>query len=365
MSACDHQTRGVAVLRGDPDGVEHRSNGVRQTFYDTALYLDFPQSTRRAFSRVFLSLVFISGCRHGPPPSEADRDAGATAPPARGVSRTALASELCEILHTIPAERKAACCGAALEGGLVEACRAELVAARGADIDEARLARCRSAMEAASRGCDWVTPFQRSLPPECQSLLTGTRKNGEPCRSSLECQSQLHCDATSGTRAGKCRPPADGGEACGTEVDPLATFVRQGSTESEHPTCKGQCSFVEHRCGDVPSVGAKCYSSANCAPSHSCIQGRCEKTAAANEGESCGRNPCAAGLRCVRELCLPLARVAESCDRDADCRTGGCVGDATGARVCGMKCQSSLTVLRSSTVPTFELPLRRRDANRR
>lgn len=269
------------------------------------------------------------------------------------------ARQLCEALHAYPAARKAACCGRAPEGGLVEQCTLAVQRSLegGARLDDARLASCKKALERRLTGCAWVTPTHPSLPAECMGILGGTLAEGAGCHSSLECQSPLHCEASSLGALGVCRPPAESGAACHVGVDGVASYLFEHSLEETHPSCREHCSLVTHRCEATPALGSACFSSTNCAAGMSCHAGHCSSEPSRAEGEECISAGCATGLRCSEGRCRALAQSGERCENDRDCAEGGCVEGAEG-RVCGMKCSVSLDDLRAAR--PFKLPLRPR-----
>jgi hypothetical protein len=280
-----------------------------------------------------------------------------------------LATRLCDALHAGPARRKAECCGGEPAPFLATECARVLGAtlhAQSAELDEAAVQRCAAAMADVVQGCDWVTPQPPSAPESCQNLVKGKLGAGSVCRSSLECEGKLHCAGVSPTKTGVCTPPGALGDGCGTHADVLGTYVLDRALAKSHPFCADFCSLVTHKCSPEPAVGSTCLASVNCAPSQTCVSGRCSAATLGGPGEPCGAVPCAEGLRCVARVCAPLARTGEACSSDADCAIGGCVRDADGRSMCGAKCTASLDALRARDGGvTLRLPSMPRDSGTR
>jgi hypothetical protein len=244
-----------------------------------------------------------------------------------------LAVRLCQALYALPEERRAACCASRAGVVLAEACAGVLSAALRSEslgLESARLEACTGALARVYAGCEWVGPFGPPFPQECQGLLTGRRALGEACRSSLECAGGLRCAGAGPTDAGRCSPPGEQGDSCGTAVDALATYTRQ-DVDTAHPQCQGLCR--RHRCEAVVAAGAACETSPQCGVGKRCAAGRCSE-GLAEEGQSCSGGGCAAGLRCLKGKCLVPLGAGAACSTDFECR-GGCLA---GARRCGMRC---------------------------
>jgi hypothetical protein len=216
------------------------------------------------------------------------------------------ARQLCHVLQGGPAERRAECCGGRPGGHVESSCIRDLSLALGAgriEIDSAKVESCTLASARALEGCAWVTPGQPVPPAECQGLIVGRVALGGVCRSSLECQGQLHCEGSSPSQAGRCAAPKAPPAACAPAADGLATYLFVRDLEREHPTCAGTCSLLTHRCEAAPPVtGASTAESAQ--------RGRGSK------------------------------RAGEACQTDFDCSQGGCNGNPG---TCGMKCAISLS----------------------
>ena len=154
-----------------------------------------------------------------------------------------LAQRVCDALHALPAQRKAACRGGApgFHAGsecartLSFALRSGAVKVAGEDAE-----RCAQAMERSLEGCGWAGGLTPAPAGECEGIVRGTLGEGAVCRSSLECGEGLHCAGAGPTDLGKCARPRSGG-GCGRGVDALAVLARQTGYEREHPECAGRC----------------------------------------------------------------------------------------------------------------------------
>ena len=233
------------------------------------------------------------------------------------------AEELCEALHVLPGRRVAQCCGTPQSRFFFEECvrvSSQALLDRTIEISSSSVTNCARAMAEALTGCDWVKPGQPLAPAACQGIVQGRQREGQACRSSLECHEGLHCSGAASDGAGRCTAPEPVGAACGSGVDTFATYALERHMETRHPTCKDFCSVATHRCAPIPSEGAACEASVNCAFGQSCIDGKCRAQ---------GRQ---------RALSSP----GESCKSDFDCRVGGCVTRDDELNVCGKQCAVSL-----------------------
>jgi hypothetical protein len=296
-----------------------------------------------------------------PPRALAQDSLGSIYPPS--IEAHPLARELCDALYLVPAERAAACCGKRPTNDLGEQCvRAVSVALRdrAVEVEEASVGACKTAMEHALAGCDWVTPGQPLAPPACQRLLQGKLPAATVCRSSLECAGHLHCAGLGPTKTGLCVAPGELGQGCGSPIDVLATYALERGLETSHPLCADYCSLTTHKCEAAPVPGARCASAANCAPGQTCVAGACASSPPGKAGDRCGAVPCGAGLHCREDVCSPLSMAGQACVTDLDCSAGGCALRADGAKTCGMKCSPSFEALQSHAGPAMGLPLVRR-----
>lgn len=269
-----------------------------------------------------------------------------------------LAKKLCEALHLLPAQRKAQCCGTPPQRFLLDECVQAVTRSldsRSVDLDPRAVQACVTSVEETLTGCDWVTPGQPLTPAACQAVFRGKVLAGSACRSSLECEGDLHCNGTTPTRAGVCATPAGVGAGCGTHVDALAAYTLTRGLERSHPFCADFCSLLSHKCEASPPEGARCMASVNCARGQTCVRGACSAARRRQRGQTCDGADCEEGLRCVEGECRELARAGQACKTDFDCATGGCLAAPNGAATCGAKCSVSLAMLKSGSGPGMRL----------
>lgn len=236
-----------------------------------------------------------------------------------------LVQRYCDALHRLPETRRAACCNTQPGTQLGAECVRTLHAAvkDGAiqlHADEVNL--CAAEFGKVVAGCDWVGAFPPTLPAVCQTALHGTRKEGQACRSSLECTSSLRCRGAGPTQVGVCAPPLERGARCGLAVDTLASYTRQDQVDLTHPECAGFCDRLHQCAGPLPQ-GAPCLFSAMCGPEARCGKGRCVRGDLGTLGASCSGGDCAAGLRCNGGVCIQPGAQGARCTSDFECR-GGC-----------------------------------------
>src|SRR5262249_2382350 len=143
-------------------------------------------------------------------------------------------------LYEVPNERRAACCDGRRLPSFAGECARVLsfaVKSKAVTVSEAGIDGCRSAVEKAHEGCDWVTPLPLRTPDACQHLVRGTLAEKPRCRSTLECADGLICAGVSPTTIGVCAKPAKIGAICGTGVDPLASMVLSRTEDDKHAAC--------------------------------------------------------------------------------------------------------------------------------
>lgn len=245
-----------------------------------------------------------------------------------------LAQKLCAALYELPEARKTACCSAKPGSTISGECARVLSAALrsgSVQLEAAAVDRCAAAQERTLSGCSWVGPFSPPAAPECEGLLTGHRKRGEVCRSSLECGEGLHCLGVGPLNAGKCGPPFPDGHACLTAVDSLATYAREDA-DLHHPECSGFCGH--RKCMPVAAPGAACRIARECSRGQHCDGVKCVAGEVAAAGESCTGGACARGLSCLEGKCAAPKADGAPCKVDAECR-GAC---RPATHVCGMRC---------------------------
>jgi hypothetical protein len=305
-------------------------------------------SSRWLTALIFPVLFAASGCRteRGKPDEPAHRNpkaAGAAGPVTDAEART-LSTQLCDVLHGLPARRKAECCGGSPQRILVDQC-VDLVsrslASHSVELRADALASCSKDMAKSLTGCNWVTPSSPLSPPSCQALFVGQIQAGGACRSSLECAGSLHCAGTTPSKAGICSEPAGVGAGCGAHIDALAAATLIRDLERSHPFCANFCDLASHKCEPLPKPGTPCVASVNCGPSQSCVEGACS-----------------AAPRAERAA---LAAPGGACESDFDCAAGGCLPSSNGGGACGPKCSLSFAQLKNASSPGMRLPLRARN----
>lgn len=209
-----------------------------------------------------------------PPDDDGERERGPDAVRAiydgRGPAVPA-AEALCRAFQEVPRRRKAECCehrpGILLTGECTRVLSAAITTGA-VSLDEGAARRCEAAMAEAHEGCGWVGTWSRAQPEACQALLEGHRKDGETCRSSVECEAGLRCHGVSPTDEGVCGPPEAVGATCGDGVDPLAGYVGADLARG-HPECaSGFCA--NGRCRALAAVGERCVSDEHCGAGAHC-----------------------------------------------------------------------------------------------
>lgn len=241
----------------------------------------------RVCSLVFLALA-STACTPGAAPAPApasttpDLSKDTSVGPKTNYSAAGLAPDtravaLCEALHTLPVKRKAECLGAKSAGFMVTPmCVDTLTAALKVgkvQLEDAAIARCATAMAAATEDCGFARGFGTPLPAACDGLFSGSVPAGQACRSSMECEAGLQCFGVGPSDVGRCTAPAPTGSLCGSGVDALATYTRQTSVEKTRPACEGYCRL--NRCQDFHARGAACQADLQCGPGASCQRGVC------------------------------------------------------------------------------------------
>lgn len=290
---------------------------------------------RRALPALTLLAAGLLGC---PRKEEAPPPAPEAAKPARGEASgvaPVYPSEvkeippgvraLCEALHRLPAERKAACCDTTPGIIVTDECIRNLTGALGQGgvaLDLPAVRTCTTAIAAQLEGCEWVGPHQPPLPGACTGVVRSLREAGAPCRATLECQAGLRCAGAGPTDPGTCRPAPAVGALCNTAVDPLATYLRLDVDTLRAPCAGGFCD--KNRCRAHVEEGAACQASVQCGPGRRCAGGACVAGAEGEAGARCTGADCAAGLRCVDNVCAAPRPEGALCKRHAEC-AAGCV----------------------------------------
>lgn len=272
-------------------------------------------------------------------PGEEDTEIQPVYPPDAG-SIDPAAQRFCDAAVLLPAKRRSECChevrGFAGIGGCAQALSYAL-RSNALSVDETALARCTAAAERALAGCGWVGPSGPPLPEECRGIFSGKLAAGAPCRSSLECRTNLFCHGLTAARLGMCGAPKPDGAVCGGGIDTLVSYTRQTDYESSHAECSGYC--LRGTCQRFLKLGERCEASAQCEAALRCIGSVCSAEPLPKIGERCASGQCPASARCVEGTCrAPLAE-GQTCRSELDC-IGGCIkepGKRTGK--CGMVCE--------------------------
>lgn len=282
-------------------------------------------------------LLFAGACRCSKAPTENSGEE-AVEPVYGGAAKTPdpRARELCQALHALPAERRAACCGGAPGQTLVAECARMLslaLASGNVELDARRTAACLADQHSAFAGCGWVGPSAPPLPEVCQGLTVGKLDSGGRCRSSLECRDGLRCRGLGPTQAGVCDAPGAPTTACELGVDPLAVYLIQDSRN--HPECAGTC--LRRTCITAVAAGEACSYGGQCGPDAHCAAGHCAPGRFAKDGEPCSVGACAPGSVCHDGSCVPRKKEGGRCTTDEEC-LGACLSPDGGSGVCGMRC---------------------------
>jgi hypothetical protein len=236
-----------------------------------------------------------------------------------------LAERLCAALQTMPVSRRAECCSVKPGVMLTNECVRNLsgaLASSAVSLEESEVAACEEAMKKDLEGCDWVGGLNREPPSACLGVINGNIKQGEPCRSSLECGDGFRCLGSGPTDLGKCGPPLPAGRLCNTAVDTLATYTRQDDLETRHPACQGFCD--RNRCYDAVATGGECKVNVHCGKGNRCKDGRCIAQRFAALGELCLGGDCPPGTRCAGKKCMTPMNEGEKCVTDFECK-GACI----------------------------------------
>lgn len=262
--------------------------------------------------------------------------------PRTGGTPEPLAARFCEVIHALPAKRKAECCGGEPGITMVDECSRVLsfaLRSKAIVMDAADVERCAEASAKAYEGCDWVAPLSTKAPAACVGIVKGAMKEGDRCRSSLECEEGMRCHGVAASDTGRCGKPKSAG-ACSRGIDTLASHTRQIDVERKHPECEGHCNG--RRCeADVP-IGGRCETSLECGDDRRCVDKRCSSAPLPGLGTACSQGACASEARCIAGMCAAPKKNGEACADDLEC-SGSCErarGAGTGA--CAMLCSAKI-----------------------
>jgi hypothetical protein len=307
----------------------------------------FPRAVTGLLSAILLAaLVAQCGRSDAPEPAAATPNPDAAAAtsdiqavyPTDSSSPDPLAQRLCDALQSLPARRKAECCGTSSSGTLADECVRGLTAtlrSKAVALDASRVDRCVEESSRAVQGCGWVTPLMPQPPEACRAIVAGLLDAGASCRSSLDCRDGLTCRGASPTSIGVCAAPAPAGESCGGPADTLALYVRDVDYESRHPECQGYCRGG--LCADVVSAGGACSSSLQCGPGAHCASGKCVIGRLPALGQACGGD-CAGDARCTGGQCVALKPNGESCTSPFECQVACVIEPGAQSGICGPLC---------------------------
>ena len=273
--------------------------------------------------------------------------------PADNQPPLALAERYCAALHELPALRRKDCCNDQRGALFVKECSRMLsysLRSGGSSLTEESVAKCEAAFSKRLEGCGWVGLEPPRIPAECRGLLTGTRKRGDLCRSSLECAAGDSCAGLSATNSGICSVPKASGGMCQTAIDSLAAYLF--ADDAAHPECAGVCDKL--RCRDATAEGATCSATLECGSGQRCAKGRCVKGSHATVSQACSEDlPCAEELRCVEGTCRTALPAGEPCNSDLAC-LGSC-----NSGTCAMRCEvAKATDFSKALSPRSAAPLR-------
>lgn len=172
------------------------------------------------------------------------------------VPELAEARMLCDALHLLPAQRRAACCPDPLAEisadaqAAADVCAAELsaaVAGGGVVLDDTALTTCLEARDQQLAGCAWVGLSPPPRPVPCAAAVHGTLTAQSRCRSHRECAPGLRCADLGPLRPGMCAAstvdatdPVDALARDLRDDVPLATSPAPGRCRSD-AECPGSC----------------------------------------------------------------------------------------------------------------------------
>jgi hypothetical protein len=252
------------------------------------------------------------------------------------------AKRLCALLHDYPAERKKACCATTTFLHMTQECERMLthaLHAKAITLADKAIDGCEQALKEQLQGCDWVQPLWPTPPAVCQVLVHGVLDAGKRCRSSLECQSGLHCEGLGTTKSGICMPEKTRGK-CQQGVDALAGMVRASSSKLQHRECQGFCA--RGQCKEKIAIGKACLSSVQCGPGNHCQEKVCATGEQGKRNQPCLDRRCEDGTQCFQGKCLVPKKENEECTEDAQCR-GLCIRSADNSKgKCSKQCSTMI-----------------------
>jgi hypothetical protein len=167
--------------------------------------------------------------------------------------------------------------------------------------------------------------------------LPGTRKTGETCVDSSQCEG-LSCEPISSPMPGQqsCgRCAVEGKLAVGASCQDSAecrdgycdnkkcvAFPGEGGACDMTYGCRGAFLCLDGTCRKPLTLGATCASDEQCGFGAACPNGTCQLVAMAGVGMPCSDDViCRGNTRCdgATMICVPLKHLGESCSSDDDC----------------------------------------------
>ncbi len=194
----------------------------------------------------------------------------------------------------------------------------------GSTYDATAAAKCFSALQAYSSGCENDPDLMRAATAACNVAFKGAKQPGEPCTSALDCAQPAQGTATclhwsEGNASGvECQshPVAHAGDACAIfGHDPVA------------PTCDAGlfCDQTSNTCTVQKAVGAPCTQQHECVDTAVCVGGNCVTIAAV--GDPCtdpAECPARASCDPTSSTCVAMGLAGDVCATNPDCASLSC-----------------------------------------
>jgi hypothetical protein len=221
-------------------------------------------------------------------------------------------------------------------------------AATGVVYNPNKAGECVSAYKAIATACSVTDAQMTSWKLACNSIWTGTRANGEPCKDDFECAGAENGTATCATLhsldggvSGSCitvtssNPHGTKGAPCaGTCRKESLGTVCSGSSNS--PPGASSC-YVEDglycdessswKCVELVAVGGSCKGGEFCVKEAYCNSGTCAaRIAVGGACASAGSNDCQDGVWCnaATKLCEGAKDDKQPCTSNSECKSTRC-----------------------------------------
>ena len=222
--------------------------------------------------------------------------------------------------------------------GIIQGLIVNPATAAGATYDPNAAGACIDQVKQAALACG-ETPSQKSaLNNACNKVYSGSKKPGEPCNTSLDCQASsdgtVTCDHWSssggdgGTSSGtlcQVRKTPVGGEPCGGSTGggaPPSVVGDCGYGASD----TFMCDYQTNTCQPRKAVGQSCTGSDTCVTTAYCAAGKCAPRL--DVGAACQPydGSCNAQTRCdsASKTCQPKLADGAACTQSSDCAGGRC-----------------------------------------